>query len=60
MENFVSIGRVNGRHDVVSTENYKQTRIGPFETAAEALTVAASECDRLGLPPAYRGIPAAY
>lgn len=62
MENFVSIGWVSGKHYkhyVASTENGKTTLLGPFKSSGEASTVAAKECDRLGLPQAYRGIPMA-
>ncbi|MGY3609180.1 MULTISPECIES: hypothetical protein [unclassified Bradyrhizobium] len=57
MKNFVSIGSVCGQHYVASIENFKQTLLGPFQSAGEAMTIASNECDRLGLPPAYRGIP---
>lgn len=57
MERMVSIGSVCGRHYVGVIEDGRQSRVGPFRTAGEAQAKAAAECERLGLPRAYVGIP---
>jgi len=56
MINMVSIGFTMRGHWVAVTEDGASKIHGPLTSHAEATTIAADECKRLGLPPAYVGV----
>lgn len=56
MINMVSIGFTMRGHWVAVTEDGASKIHGPLTSHAEATAIAAAECKRLGLPPAYVGV----
>lgn len=60
MEDFVSMGAVNGRYYVLVTERRHAVRHGPFPSWEDGREFAAAESNRLGIGPAYVGVPARF
>lgn len=56
MNNMVSIGATARGHWVAVTEDGSSKLHGPLPSHDDAASMAAAECQRLGLPPAYIGV----